>query len=260
MLFGLFGLFGNNGILDPKLNLSKMSIQSLLHPFLVKVKKHGLLVSGKYNHLKKQTKCKATWYGNTYGGFFVCPDHLNPQSIVYSFGIGRDISFDEAMIDQHQCQVFGFDPTPNSIAWIMDTPTPERFNFFPYGLGNKDGMEQFFMPKNPNEVSGSIVDQSNVSTSNSIPVEIKTLKTLSTNLGHTSIDVLKMDIEGSEYAVIDSIIASPLTIRQLLIEFHDRLFDDGYSQTQNAIKKLNKAGYKVFAVSDSLQEVSFIKS
>jgi phosphoserine phosphatase len=69
-----------------------------------------------------------------------------------------------------------------------------------------------------------------------------------------------MDIEGSEYAVIDSIIESPLTIYQLLIEFHDRLFDDGYSQTQNAIKKLNKAGYQVFAVSDSLQEVSFIKS
>lgn len=237
-----------------------MSMQSLLHPFLVKTKKHALLLSGKYNHLKKQEKCKALWYGNTYGGFYVCPDQLNPQSIVYSFGIGRDISFDKAMIDQHDCQVFGFDPTPNSITWVLETPTPERFQFFPYGLGNRDSIEQFFMPKNPNEVSGSIVHQSNVSKSNTIPVEIKTIKTISAKLGHTRIDVLKIDIEGSEYEVIDSIIDSQLTIRQLLIEFHDRLLDDGYSKTQNAIQKLNSAGYKVFAVSDSLQEVSFIKT
>lgn len=236
-----------------------MSIHTFIHPFLVKLKKHGLLISGQYNHLKKQTKCKTAWYGNKYGGFFVCPAHLNAQSIVYSFGIGKDISFDKAMIDQHQCQVFGFDPTPNSINWVMETSTPELFQFFPYGLGNKDSVEQFFLPKNPNEISGSMVDQSNVSTNNTIPVEIKTLKTLSSNLNHTCIDVLKMDIEGSEYDVIDSIINSPLTIRQLLIEFHDRLFEDGYIKTQNAVKKLNQAGYKVFAVSDSLQEVSFIK-
>ncbi len=104
------------------------------------------------------------------------------------------------------------------------------------------------------------MDQSNVSTTHTVPVEIKTLNTLSANLGHACIDVLIMDIEGSEHEVIDSIINSQLTIHQLLIEFHDRLFDEGYLKTQNAIKKLNKAGYKVFAVSDCHREVSFIKT
>jgi FkbM family methyltransferase len=237
-----------------------MFLQKMLHPVLVKVKKHGLLFSGKYNHLKKRVKCRTSWYGNTYGGFYVCPDKLNAQSIVYSVGIGRDISFDQAIIDRHQCQVFGFDPTPNCIFWIEKTPTPEGFRFFPYGLGKKDTTQQFYLPKNPNEVSGSIVEQSNVSTQNAVPVEIKTLKTIANELKHSSIDVLKMDIEGSEYEVIDSIIHSQLTIHQLLIEFHDRLFKDGYSRTQNTVKKLNTAGYKVFAVSDSLQEISFIKN
>lgn len=93
-----------------------MSFQKILHPLLVKIKKHGLLLSGKYNHLRKGVKCPTAWYGNTYGGFYVCPDHLNAQSIVYSVGIGRDISFDKAILVQHNCQVFGFDPTPNSIS------------------------------------------------------------------------------------------------------------------------------------------------
>ncbi|GAO28486.1 FkbM family methyltransferase [Geofilum rubicundum] len=236
-----------------------MSLQKMLHPVLVKVKKHGQLLSGKYNHLKKQVKCPSEWYGNTYGGFYVCPDQLSPESIVYSIGIGRDISFDKSILAQHHCQVFGFDPTPNSISWVKENPTPKGFRFFPYGLGKTNTTQQFYLPKNPNEVSGSIVEQSNVSTQNTVPVEIKTLHTIARELKHSYIDVLKMDIEGSEYEVIDSIIDSHLPIHQLLIEFHDRLFQDGHSRTQNAVKKLNAAGYKVFAVSDNLQEVSFIK-
>ena len=36
------------------------------------------------------------------------------------------------------------------------------------------------------------------------------------------IDILKMDIEGAEYDVIDDIINSPVPIAQVLIEFHHR--------------------------------------
>lgn len=44
--------------------------------------------------IKVQTRCKKIWYGNGYGGFYVNPDLLNSSSIVYSIGIGEDISFD----------------------------------------------------------------------------------------------------------------------------------------------------------------------
>ena len=42
-------------------------------------------------------------------------DLLNKESIVYSFGIGKEISFDLAIIEEFGLSVNAFDPTPNSI-------------------------------------------------------------------------------------------------------------------------------------------------
>jgi len=41
-----------------------------------------------------ERKGPKTWYGSPYGGFYVDPTLLDENSVVYSFGIGEDISFD----------------------------------------------------------------------------------------------------------------------------------------------------------------------
>ena len=69
----------------------------------------------------------------------------------------------------------------------------------------------------------------------------------------------KIDIEGSEYSVIDDILKSNIDINQILIEFHDRFDGISKNETNYAIKKLNKHGYKIFKISDSNQEYSFVK-
>jgi hypothetical protein len=84
------------------------------------------------------------------------------------------------------------------------------------------------------------------------------LSSIAENLGHTEIDVLKMDIEGTEYEVIDSILQSGIVVKQWLLEFHHRLFPDGVTRTQKALQQLQKADFGLFAVSDSFQELSFI--
>ena len=48
------------------------------------------------------------------------------------------------------------------------------------------------------------------------------LSTILEKLGHNRIDILKMDIEGAEYEVIEDIISSTVPIQQVLIEFHHR--------------------------------------
>ena len=52
-------------------------------------------------HLKRSINCEHEWYGSEYGGFYVCPSLLNSQSVVYSFGVGEDISFDKSIIEKH---------------------------------------------------------------------------------------------------------------------------------------------------------------
>jgi FkbM family methyltransferase len=223
-----------------------------------KIKYFFLKFSGKYSYFKKGVKCKSKWYGNTYGGFYAHPNILNENSVVYSFGIGEDISFDRAIIEKHDCKIFGFDPTPKSVSWVNKQNLPENFHFLEYGVSNESGFADFYLPKNPEYVSGSIITQSNINVNEKIVVQMKTIQDIMKELGHNHIDILKMDIEGEEYDVIENILDNKVSVSQILIEFHDRFFKDGRDRSYNAIKNLNKSGFEVFAVADSFEEVSFI--
>ncbi len=217
------------------------------------------LLSGKYRHLSKTININKEWYGNNYGGFYVCPEFLSQNSIIYSFGIGEDISFDKAVIKNHGCHVFGFDPTPKSINWIKHQQNlPLKFSFFDYGIANKSGLVNFFLPKNDEHVSGSYVDQANVNNNKKVLVEMKCWKDIVNKLGHAKIDVLKMDIEGAEYSVIENILESNTPIGQILIEFHERFFEDGKTKSIDVIEKLKKKGYEIFGISETYEEISFI--
>ena len=202
--------------------------------------------------------CNSVWYGNTYGGFFVNPDLLDEDSIVYSIGVGCDVSFDMEIIKQHNSCVYGFDPTPKSINWVSRNTLPDRFKFSDFGIGKKTGIENFHLPKNPDYVSGSIFQHANVREFDTVKVKMKSFQDITWELGHKKIDILKMDIEGSEYDVIDSILNSDVRIDQILIEFHERFFDDGFQKTMDAIKKIDKKGYKLFGIPESKEELSFI--
>lgn len=223
-----------------------------------KIKRFILKASGGFDHLKEGVKIDKRWYGNSYGGFYASPGFLNENSIIYSFGIGEDLSFDEAIIKSHNPFVFGFDPTPKSINWIKKQSLPAKFLFLEYGISNASGIIDFYLPKNDKHVSGSLIHQSNVDNQHSIKVKMKTISDITRELGHDKIDLLKMDIEGAEYQVLDNILNSNIPIDQILLEFHDRFFDDGKSKTVNAIEKLKRQGYEIFGVSDSLEEISFI--
>ena len=85
------------------------------------------------------------------------------------------------------------------------------------------------------------------------------LSTIAEKLGYQHIDLLKMDIEGAEYEVLDGLLASPIKPTQLLVEFHHRFADIGLEKTADIIKRLRDAGYKIFAISEIGREVSFLR-
>ncbi|MDM8553314.1 FkbM family methyltransferase [Desulfococcaceae bacterium HSG7] len=225
-----------------------------------KIRKFFLLSSGQFKYLRITVSVNKKWYGNQYGGFYVCPDLLDQNSIVYSFGIGEDVSFDVLMIKNHNCRVFGFDPTPKSINWVkkQSDTLSSNFIFYEYGIGEKCGIVDFFLPKNNKHVSGSFVIQKYVDDNQTITVELKSFAVITDELGHNQIDVLKMDIEGGEYTVLEGILNSPIQINQILVEFHDRFFEDGKLKTINCINILHSYGYEIFAISDTFEEISFI--
>ncbi len=220
------------------------------------------ILTGTEINSKIQTKIPVKWFGDETTGFYACSEFLSDKSIVYSFGIGDNISFDIALMKQFNCSVFGFDPTPKSVQFIADQnyESKYKFKFFPFGLFNYDGMLTFFMPANSEHVSCSVEEKMDGAMADTqVQVPVKSFGTIVKELNHTKIDVLKMDIEASEYKVIDDILNSEIEIKQILIEFHHRFANVGINKTKAVIEKLNRNGYLIAGISQSKMEYCFVK-
>lgn len=192
-----------------------------------------------------------------YGSWAMSPEGLTTQSIVYSFGVGEDASWDTALAQKYGLHVHAFDPTPKSIAWMHSQHMSKELTFHEYGVAAKDGVTTFYPPLKSGNVSYTPFNLSGAGEAVHLPV--KRLKTIMEELGHDSIDVLKMDIEGFEYDVIEDMLASSIFPLQLLVEFHHRRREIGMARTQKAIKSLTRHGYRILNVSRGGDKYSFIK-
>jgi FkbM family methyltransferase len=202
-----------------------------------------------------QVQCPRQALGNQHAQWIINPELLGAESIVYSFGIGEDISFDLALIDRFGVTVHAFDPTPRSIQWLRTIQLPNRFVPHQVGLSDRDGNLTVFAPENPNWVSFSNVPRATPATE----IPVKRLSTIMRELGHDHIDVLKLDIEGAEYQALPDIISSGILPAQLLVEVHHRFNGVSVSDTKRLIRLLSQNDYAIFNVSDSGEEYSFIQ-
>ena len=128
------------------------------------------------------------WQAWEDGGWDVCEDLIPTSSqpcVVYSIGIEHDTSFDEDFVRRYPwCTVYAFDPT-------IERKTGDDFSasvkFFNIGLGPNDvGLAKM--------TDGTIRDDPNF-----VGWSMMRLGTIMKMLGHEHVDVLKMDIEGSEW-------------------------------------------------------------
>ncbi|HPP66608.1 MAG TPA: FkbM family methyltransferase [bacterium] len=190
--------------------------------------------------------------------YVVCSKYLSPKSIIYSAGIGDDISFDLDIIKTFGASVYGFDPSPVSIAWVEKYNLPVEFRFFPYGISDHDGTMFLYPPENPKSTSFSLVDYANTS-AKAFEVPVRRVLSVMKELGHSHIDLLKLDIEGGEYMVIDDMIRTDIKPGQIVVEFHHRFSEIGISKTKYALRLLKSNGYKIVYVDPRGYVYSFIQ-
>ena len=196
------------------------------------------------------------------GGWWFSTKNLNQDSIVYSLGVGDEVDFDMSIIDKYSVEVFAFDPTPNSIDLLDSTKLPERFHFHPWAVTAEDGTLKFYprLKKDgtKSDVMFTMIPEPETK-EDEIEVPAYCLSTIVERLGHDRIDLLKMDIEGAEYEVLEGLLESTILPEQLLVEFHHRFVDDGLNRTYDVIDRLRSVGYRIFAISEVGREVSFLR-
>ena len=174
------------------------------------------------------------------GGKWVCDPQVLGRlwrpCIVYTFGSNGEISFEEDLlsITSHRCEIHIFDPTifwPNNHYFNGDSASDlkdenvrnslRNVHFHPLGLGTAKEEIREFGP-------------------------VDALPNIMKNLGHTHLDILKIDIEGKEFdTFFDSIfLQDDLPYDQILVKLHAGGVPA--SRIINFFETLEKFGYKIF--------------
>jgi FkbM family methyltransferase len=172
----------------------------------------------------------------------ICPTGLNPQSIVYSAGVGSDITFEHDLVRQFGCQVILIDPSPTGVQ-TMSRPENQipNFHFFPVALAGTCGKLKMAAPKPGEDAWRPSNDQTAA-----MEVSCENLETLMNRNRHTQIDLLKLDIEGSEYEVIEDLLKSRTRVHQICVEYHHEILPGiRRSQTISSIFKLLHHRYRL---------------
>jgi FkbM family methyltransferase len=141
--------------------------------------------------------------GSDYGGWMVPTALIGAEWVCYCGGVGEDITFDLGLIERFGCRVFAFDPTPRAIAHVERLAPDPRFTLVPVGLWSEDTRLRFYGPADPAHVSHSVVNLQR--TRESFEAPVRSIRSLMDELGHETIDLLKIDIEGAEHAVLSSL-------------------------------------------------------
>lgn len=141
------------------------------------------------------------------GGKWVCGMSLfesrkAPETIIYSFGVNDESTFEAEMLARiPSAHIYAYDYSVTKFGPQLPDAYLPRAHFKQVGLGDKDELSR--------------------------QPQFLTLKSLMDQNGHTYMDILKIDIEGSEYAAFDAFMdsfeaagASTLPIGQVMIEIH----------------------------------------
>ena len=171
------------------------------------------------------------------GGKWVCGLHAIEKHIprispciVYSFGSQGNFYFERAiLLSAPSCEIFTFDPTwkpsegPAENGVYSGSKTDER----PYtkyigsfGLSNIDSVGR-----------------------SALGFPTKRMETIINIFNHSHVDILKIDIEGSEWLVLRDIDWRIVKAGQLLIEFHPSSLKLNVSYLLDVFNKLESHGY-----------------
>lgn len=205
---------------------------------------------------------KTEFHGSSYGGWAILEDSLDQNSVVFSFGLGEDTSFDESILEKYECQLFGFDPTPKAVQWVRSHMTHPNFNFVASALSTSDKPLRLFFPGDAiaDQVSASAVSEGNTH-GTYFDAPANTLGYFLQSSTGGKCDVLKMDIEGMEYDVIAQAIQNQWLggVNQLLVEFHHWMSAIGAKATRQAVASLKQEGFKIAWISRTNHEYLFVR-
>lgn len=179
----------------------------------------------------------------------ISPPAMSEKPVVISLGLAENLSFDLSMIRDYRALVHGYDPTPTSRNWVEKNRVPEDFHYHCLAVAGHDGwLELFERYGKGGRRKGPVFQKA----------PCRTLSGICRDLGLLRIDVLKMDIEGSEYSVLQDLLKKGPFPIQIAVEFHHRFEEIGIQKSRLAHQALARHGYRLAHISPWAEEFLYI--
>ena len=132
-----------------------------------------------------------------------------------------------------------------------------EFHYTEEGISTTVGYMKFTKPANPSHVSMRAGVHEGLG--ETVVLQVRTLRNFMKQNNHKHLDILKLDIEGSEYDVLtDLVMQNFLPFTQLLVEFHQRFEGVPIQKHRNTIASILKCGFEVVENKNE-QEFSFLR-
>jgi FkbM family methyltransferase len=188
---------------------------------------------------KKEPRAHLFWILRRGDNRFHKKHNLNENSVFFDVG-GFEGKFTEKILNEFDCKSYIFEPHPVYFKILKDKYIKnENVKVFEYGLGNIN--QKLYLT---DESSGSrIVDYEAV-----YKISIKNINEVIDELDIVKIDLLKLNIEGSEYELLDHLIDTGRIeiVESLLVQFHENV--PNYINYREKIRKhLSKTHTEIFS-------------
>ena len=135
------------------------------------------------------------------GNYKIFSKNISENSIIYSCGIAEEISFDETLSKKFGCNIFMFDPTKQSLKF-MNSINNSKLKYFNIGIWKFDGNVKFYQHNQNINLSATNLFHSNKYFS----LPCRSIESLMKEFNQTSIDILKMDIEGASFEILNDLL------------------------------------------------------
>jgi FkbM family methyltransferase len=147
-----------------------------------------------------------------------------------------DGDFARAMVSRFGCRVYGLEPEPSLFAALPDLDLVVKEQA---AVSTTDKPVALYA--NATQCASTLFDVAGTS----VTVAGTTLTSFLDRHGISTVDLLKMDIEGAEFDVLESTSDSALLrIRQFTIEFHDFLDSSLLPRVRITDRRLRRLGFR----------------
>jgi FkbM family methyltransferase len=177
--------------------------------------------------------------GEGYGSWIVPAGLIEPGWICYLVGAGGDVSFDLDLVRNYGATVRSFDAVDDYVRRAREDANGEpNLSVIHAAIALKDGPVRMQVTHDPNSQSVSAARLYDSQTFVELPG--RTLPSLMAELGDQRIDLLKIDIEGSEYELFPTLDLQALGVKVFATQLHHT---GSVKEARALIANLREQGY-----------------